>query len=121
MDLGDIIALVKEYFLIILLEILSDFFYFGYDETFFECEFELNTMSFVFEFVNSLFLNILIPVLIVSNTFEKLHQVNMLAYFFDPGLMDRFFDSSFPIDLINDVFDIRLGKRICEFISLHFF
>ncbi len=88
---------------------LGDFFEFGHEESFFECEVELNDVGLVFEFFDGLLFDFFVPVLVVPDAFKELHQVDMLTYFLDSGLMDGFLDTHFPVDFFDHVSDISMG------------
>ncbi len=63
----------------------------------------------MFEFFDGLLFDFFVPVLVVPDAFEELHQVNMLTYFLDSRLMNGLFDSHFPVDFFNHIFDISMG------------
>jgi len=90
----------------------GDFLNFGENKALFQCKFYLHHVSLVFEFFDSLFLDFFVPVLVVSNPFKKFHQIYMLSYLLDSGLVDGFLHAYFPVDLLNHIFDFLRRVRL---------
>ena len=58
---------------------------------------------------DGLLFDILVPILVVSDSLKEFHQIDVLSYLMDLSVMNRLLHTYFPVDLLDYVFDLLLG------------